>query len=529
MSKKNNPIKSNLNDQKIFRFKKMTLTIFLLILLCFSLFISVRNAFMGSLYSDPAYVGVTVLSLLFLILLLRGHYQLVSISSAYTFTLLLSIRFLLGPFRELNVIYFAIIIVAVLFLAKEWVAYSIILYSQSFLIVHFLLIKNTQDVQSDYLLFALLTLTLISLFCVLNMKVLSFYIKRISKHRDDLEEQVNIRTEDLRASIEYAELLFSHSPSAIYATDVNNNVVNFNRKAESVTGYSKEEIVGKNFNSLCKESFISGNENEYEITNKKGEIRIIERHSSHLHDKNGIVFGSIEILIDLTEWRELEEYKSDIERIIRHDLKTPLNSILGFPKMMIEDETISNENKEYLQIILNAGKNMKNLIESSQYLYKLEKGSFEFSMEEVDVFRIIKQIVIDLKDMIEKKKCPIPVLLNNQSADETTELKITTEKTLLYMILSNLIKNALEASPRNSEITVHIKSMEGLTVSVHNAGIIPMKIRNTFFNKYVTIDKKGGTGLGTYSAKLMSNAIGADLSFTSDEENGTVLLLCFPE
>ena len=475
------------NDDRIINFKRTTLTVFLSVLLLFSLFITIRNLVAGSILLDPAYVIGLVLSTFFLILNVKGYYRFVTISASIMFTILLTIRFLFGPFRELNIIYFAIIIVATLLLTSERFAYLTIFYIISFVIVHFLISKDKDNIHPDYLLFSLLALVLISLFCILNIQVLKLYIRRISKHSDELENEVLLRTEDLLKSKEYSEMLFQLSPCAIYTTDIHNYVVDFNTKAESITGYSKEEVLGKKFEIYCKDHNVDNNvTNECKIITKDGREKIIERHSSWFHNKNGAIIGNIEIFIDLTNWRELEDFKVDIERIIRHDLKTPLNSILGFPKLMLEDTSITDENKKYLQIILDSGFIMKNLIESSQYLYKIENGTYRVNYEATEIFSILKQIEIDLIDMSKKKKCPFHILLNNDEIDSKSQLFISTEKILLYMILSNLIKNALEASPNNNDIIITVSNERELAISIHNNGTIPHEIRDTFFNKYVT-------------------------------------------
>ena len=72
---------------------------------------------------------------------------------------------------------------------------------------------------------------------------------------------------------------------------------------------------------------------------------------------------------------------------------------------------------------------------------------------------------------------------------------------------------------------VEIKRDEKLLVAIHNKSAIPKEIRDRFFKKYVTLNKKHGNGLGTYSAKLMAKAIGAELYFETSEKNGTVLYL----
>ena len=65
------------------------------------------------------------------------------------------------------------------------------------------------------------------------------------------------------------------------------------------------------------------------------------------------------------------------------------------------------------------------------------------------------------------------------------------------------------------------------SVSIHNQGAVPESIRSVFFDKYSTAGKREGTGLGTYSAKLMVNALGGDISMQTSDEHGTTILITF--
>ena len=90
----------------------------------------------------------------------------------------------------------------------------------------------------------------------------------------------------------------------------------------------------------------------------------------------------------------------------------------------------------------------------------------------------------------------------------------------------NLLKNAVEASPAGQRITVGMDAKgDSPVVMINNQGLIPDEIRNTFFDKYVTFGNPEGTGLGTYSAKLIAQTLGGRLSYQSIREKGTTLIL----
>ena len=68
-----------------------------------------------------------------------------------------------------------------------------------------------------------------------------------------------------------------------------------------------------------------------------------------------------------------------------------------------------------------------------------------------------------------------------------------------------------------------------MTIAIGNKGVVPIEIRNRFFDKYSTRGKSNGTGIGTYSAKMMIKAQGGDISMhTSDEDNETVVTVTLP-
>lgn len=333
--------------------------------------------------------------------------------------------------------------------------------------------------------------------------------------------------DELKKEKEYSDTLFYKSPIAIYSLDRENRIVNFNQKAEEITGFGRDELLGRKFD-LYKEEVKSDDEvgREYLIHTKSGDEKIIERYGSVLKSKEGKPLGTIESFIDITNWKELQSFRSDMERVIRHDLKTPLNSIIGFPKLMLTDETLSDEYREYLMIILLAGQNMLNLINASLNLYKLEGGTYHFNMEKTDVIPQLYQIRNILRDDCRKKENAIEITYRGNPPTGDENLEIVTEKSLFIMILINLIKNAIEASPKGEAVRVNVAdSGRHLEISIHNKGAVPVEIRDRFFEKNVTMGKKDGNGLGTYSAKLMANAINADVSFITDDREGTTLFL----
>ena len=100
------------------------------------------------------------------------------------------------------------------------------------------------------------------------------------------------------------------------------------------------------------------------------------------------------------------------------------------------------------------------------------------------------------------------------------------EEELLYTLLSNLITNAVEASPDGARVVVDLSRTQHACIKITNNGAVPVEMRKDFFKKYKTHGKKRGTGLGTYSAKLIADTMGYSLRMdTSDTEDTTTVTI----
>ena len=98
-----------------------------------------------------------------------------------------------------------------------------------------------------------------------------------------------------------------------------------------------------------------------------------------------------------------------------------------------------------------------------------------------------------------------------------------------YSILHNLLKNACEAAPDGSRVEIGLQDGDPVTITIGNTGAVPAAIRTRFFDKYVTSGKEGGTGLGTYSAKLLTEAQGGSIGLEVDDaQNRTTITVTLP-
>ncbi|HKI80826.1 MAG TPA: ATP-binding protein, partial [Pseudodesulfovibrio sp.] len=107
-------------------------------------------------------------------------------------------------------------------------------------------------------------------------------------------------------------------------------------------------------------------------------------------------------------------------------------------------------------------------------------------------------------------------------------LTLSTEENLFYAVLANLVKNGIEASESGDPVALRMESDGEFTVAVHNPAPVPESVRADFFGKYATAGKLSGTGLGTYSARLMVEVMGGRIDMDSSDERGTTVTVALP-
>ena len=222
--------------------------------------------------------------------------------------------------------------------------------------------------------------------------------------------------------------------------------------------------------------------------------------------------------------------RDDVERITHHDLKNPLNAILSIPKLLIEDKNLSTEQIDMLRMIEASGYRMLDIINSSLDLYKMETGSYKVRLVPVNLFEVITQIQSDMQHLVKANNLSIQILLDGRAVTDTAARFIVHgDKMLFYSLLANLIKNAIEASPANETVQISFDSKEGRQIAIQNKGVVPEDIRDKFFEKYATAGKEGGTGLGTYTAALITKTLGGTIRFESNQDIGTAIHITLPD
>lgn len=222
---------------------------------------------------------------------------------------------------------------------------------------------------------------------------------------------------------------------------------------------------------------------------------------------------------------QLEEaaaLKENVDHIMRHDLKNPLGTILGFSNFITRNaENLSEEQLKWIGMIHRAGLTMLDSINQSLDIFKMEQGTYQYHPDILPLRPLIEQISSDLKPLTDAFRTEIDI-----SGDSPS---IPIEKMSTYTLFANLLKNAVEAALPEEVIKVKIiETAEQVEVIINNQAEVASEIKDRFFEKLVTHGKRAGTGLGCYSARLITETMNGSISMQSRPQEGTTLTVRLP-
>ncbi len=377
---------------------------------------------------------------------------------------------------------------------------------------------------------------------------LTRYHLELDTYKNHLEDMVEKRTHELKRSQMLKQTILNSIPDAIALVNAADlTIQDINTAFLERFGLERSQVLGRHcynimygYQAPCHHYDLLCPINEYVqhgkpcITehrhyNHKNEIIHVEVAAWPVFEENGHVEQLVHVSRDITQKKKVEELREDVERIVRHDLKTPLNGVIGMAELLIEDEDMNSEQREFAGHILESGRNMLHMINHSLDLYKMEEGTYQMRPESFDLQELLQHLRQETSRIRKYKDLQLNFLLNGEPLEEDRQIPVLGEKTNIQSMLANLITNAIEAAPESSQVTVSIQQYaEYMHIDIHNYGTVPEEIRERFFERYATSGKTKGTGLGTFSARLIARSHGGDIDFSTSEDKGTHVRVKLP-
>ena len=358
--------------------------------------------------------------------------------------------------------------------------------------------------------------------------------------RKQIEEKLRWTEESFRLMVE------SVSDYAIVMLDPQGRVVSWNSGAERIKGYTAEEIVGQHFSRFyTREDIACGApQRDLEVVTAHGRLedeglRARKDGSTFwanvvvtaIRDQDGNLRGFAKLTQDLTARKKVEAEltnaksaaekanlaKSDFLSSMSHELRSPLNAILGFAQLM--DSALSpvptHTQKESIAQILQAGWHLLKLINEILDLAVIESGGVSLSQESVS----LAEVMSECRAMMEPQAQQRGIAVSFPRFD--VPFFVTADRTRLKQIVINLISNAIKYNRDQGSVVVDCTtSTPGRTrfsVKDTGAGLSPDKLAQLFqpFNRLgQEASGVAGTGIGLMVCKrlaeLMDGVIGVE-------------------
>ncbi len=240
----------------------------------------------------------------------------------------------------------------------------------------------------------------------------------------------------------------------------------------------------------------------------------------------GSVRGAVLTFSDETPLHALEEARDDLVRMISHDLRTPLNTVLAQAHMLRGDSADPAKVEERAHAISRSCHRMTGMIQDLLDATLLEAGQLRMNRRAIDLAAAIPEIVERHRGALAVERVRVAV-----STPQPAPVRADPER--LERILVNLLSNALKYSPDGSEVAVEIGPAPGgalLAVVDRGVGITPEDLPHVFerFFRARGARRPEGLGLGLYITRLLVFAHGGRIEAESRLGRGTTLRVFLP-
>jgi two-component system, OmpR family, phosphate regulon sensor histidine kinase PhoR len=234
---------------------------------------------------------------------------------------------------------------------------------------------------------------------------------------------------------------------------------------------------------------------------------------------------------DVTRIKEYEQMKSDMISLMSHELRTPLTSINGFAELLVLDDKLPQESREFLEIISNESRRMSRMIDTFLTVTKLERSDKqEVTKIALRLDEVARETIATLQSAAKKKR----IRLVEQPGGRIPP--IAADKSLVTQALTNLIDNAIKYSPERTTVTIStLLEADAVRVVVEDRGYgIPHESIDRVWEKFYRVARDGqekheeSTGLGLSVVKEVVEQHGGSVAIESEVGRGSKFSFALP-
>ena len=354
----------------------------------------------------------------------------------------------------------------------------------------------------------------------------------------------------------YTRSLIESNIDALMTTDPAGIITDVNKQMEALTGCTRDELIGAPFKSYFTDparaeagiKLVLSNKKvtDYELTAcaRDGKETVVSYNATTFYDRDRTLQGVFGVARDVTERKRFEQAlqetnvemesaksaaekanlaKSDFLSGMSHELRSPLNAILGFAQLMATaSPTPSDVQKESITQILQAGWHLLKLINEILDLSVVESGKVSLSLEPVS----LSDVLSECQTMMEAQAQQRGIRMTFPKFEQPSF--VWADQTRLKQIVINLLSNAIKYNQANGQVTVDYTAMSSDRIRISfkdtGAGLAPDKKAQLFqpFNRLgQEAGSVAGTGIGLVVTKQLVELMGGFLGVDSTVGEGS--------
>lgn len=351
--------------------------------------------------------------------------------------------------------------------------------------------------------------------------------------------------ETLRSNLKsLSDLKHAIYNSSIVGISDRNGVIQYvNEKFETISKYSRRELIGKNFRLLNsgyhpKEFFsemwktiTSGKVWRGEIRNKAkdGTLYWLDTTITPLLDEQGKPKQYISIRFDITDKKKLEQKKDEFISVASHELKTPLTSIKAFAQVLKRrfEKIGDRQSSVYLSRINDQIDRLTKLVIELLDTTRIQEGKLKLEKSTFSINDLIREVTDDISETT----APHRIFMRGKR-----NITVSADRDKISQVVTNLITNAVKYSPDSLPVTVRAEMKKRFVqVSITDRGIgIPESERVKIFDRFYQIKDSNtksnpSMGLGLYISREIITRHGGRIWVESKQGEGSTFHFTLPQ
>jgi len=375
--------------------------------------------------------------------------------------------------------------------------------------------------------------------------------------RKQVEAEQKQLDQRLRDQQFYTRSLIESNIDALMTTDPAGIITDVNKQMEALTGCTRDELIGAPFKNFFTDPdlaeagikrVLNGSKvTDYELTARArdGKQTVVSYNATTFHDRDRKLQGVFAAARDVTERkrfeRTLQENNTELERAraaaekanlakseflssMSHELRSPLNAILGFAQLMNSDcPPPTSAQTASIDQILNAGWYLLELINEILDLAQIESGKLALSLEPTS----LTDIMLECQAMIEPQGQKRGIRMTFPHS--AVPYFVDADRTRLKQVLINLLSNAIKYNQPNGTVVVDctLSTPDRVRVSVADSGAgLPLEMLRQLFQPFNRLGQERsseeGTGIGLVMSKRLVEMMGGIIGVDSTVGLGSV-------